>query len=125
MPCDLSKTEMEIMQVLWSRGGKMPSVAIMDVFIGRGRNWKRQTLNTLLKRMEEKGVIVRTRGSVRTLCSELEYRHWQSREIVEESFAGKLDLFVAAYMGKEILSPELLKEFAKLMEKMSQDAAGT
>lgn len=125
MPCDLSKTEMEIMQVLWSRGGKMPSVAIMDVFIGRGRNWKRQTLNTLLKRMEEKGVIVRTRGSVRTLCSELEYRHWQSREIVEESFAGKLDLFVAAYMGKEILSPELLKEFAKLMEKMSQDVAGT
>ena len=125
MPCDLSKTEMEIMQVLWSRGGRMPSMAIMDVFIDRGRNWRRQTLNTLLKRMEAKGVIVRTRGSVRALCSELEYRHWQSREIVEEAFAGKLDLFVAAYMGKEILSPELLKEFAKLMEKMSQDAAGT
>ena len=124
MPCDLSKTEMEIMQVLWSRGGRMPSMAIMDVFIDRGRNWKRQTLNTLLKRMEEKGVIVRTRGSVRTLCSELEYRHWQSREIVRESFAGKLDLFVAAYMGKESLSPEFLKEFAKLMEKMSQDVAG-
>ena len=122
MPCDLSKTEMEIMQVLWSRGGKMPSVAIMDVFIGRGRNWKRQTLNTLLKRMEEKGVIVRTRGSVRALCSELEYRHWQSREIVEKAFAGKLDLFVAAYMGKGSLSPELLEEFTKLMEKMSQDA---
>ena len=125
MPCDLSKTEMEIMQVLWSRGGRMPSMAIMDVFSDRGKNWKRQTLNTLLKRMEEKGVIVRTRGSVRTLCSELEYRHWQSREIVRESFAGKLDLFVAAYMGKENLSPELLKEFAKLMEKMSQDVAGT
>lgn len=123
MPCDLSKTEMEIMQVLWSRGGRMHSVAIMDVFIDRGKNWRRQTLNTLLKRMEEKGVIVRTRGSVRTLCSELEYRHWQSREIVKESFAGKLDLFVAAYMGKESLSPELLKEFAKLMEKLSQDVA--
>ena len=123
MPCDLSKTEMEIMQVLWSRGGRMHSVAIMDVFIDRGKNWRRQTLNTLLKRMEEKGVIVRTRGSVRTLCSELEYRHWQSREIVKESFAGKLDLFVAAYMGKESLSPELLKEFAKLMEKLPQDVA--
>ena len=96
MPCDLSKTEMEIMQILWSRGGRMPSVAIMDVFIDRGKNWRRQTLNTLLKRMEEKGVIVRTRGSVRALCSELEYRHWQSREIVKEFFAGKLDLFVAA-----------------------------
>lgn len=123
MPRDLSKTEMEIMQVLWSRGGRMPSVAIMDVFMDRGRNWKRQTLNTLLKRMEEKEVIVRTRGSVRTLCSELEYRHWQSREIVEESFAGKLDLFVAAYLGKSELSPELLEEFAKLMKKMSQDVA--
>ena len=122
MRCDLSKTELEIMQVLWSRGGKMPSVAIMDVFIDRGKTWRRQTLNTLLKRMEKKEVIVRTRGSVRTLCSELEYRHLQSREIVEESFAGKLDLFVAAYLGKDSLSPELLEEFTKLMEKMSQDA---
>ena len=125
MPCDLSKTEMEIMQVLWSRGGRMHSVAIMDVFIDRGKNWKRQTLNTLLIRMENKGVIVRIRGSVRALCSELEYRHWQSRKIVEESFAGKLDLFVAAYLGKSDLSPELLKEFTEFTEKVSPDTADT
>ena len=117
MRCDLSKTEMEIMQLLWERGGVVASGGILDYFYARGKSWKRQTLNTLLNRMVDKGVIVRKRGSVRALCSLAEYRHQQSRTVLEESFEGRLELFVAAYLGKADLSPEASRELEELLTR--------
>ena len=121
MRCDLSKTEMEIMQVLWDCDGFMIPSDILKLFNSRGKNWKRQTLNTLLKRMEEKEVVARRRGSVQTLCSELEYRHQQSREVVNEYFDGRLDLFVAAYAGKRSISRELSGELEELIDRLMRD----
>ncbi len=120
MRCDLSKTEMEIMQVLWDGGGHMSPPEILEVFYARGKDWKRQTLNTLLVRMEKKGVISKQWGSVRALCSELEYRHQQSVEMVNESFDGRLDQFVAAFTGSQGISVEDAKELRQLIERLQE-----
>lgn len=118
MRCDLSKTEMEIMQVLWDNGGQMSPRDMLDIFNGRGKGWKRQTLNTLLLRMEEKGVVAKNRCSVRATCSELEYRHLLSREMVRESFDGSLNRFVAAFTGNSNISPEDARELEGLIERL-------
>ncbi len=121
MRCDLSKTEMEIMQVLWDNGGQMSPRDLLYLFNERGKDWKRQTLHTMLLRMEEKGVIERDRRSVRAACSELEYRHLQSREVVRESFDGSLNRFVAAFAGDSKISPEDVRELEQLIERLKAE----
>lgn len=118
MRCDLSKTELEILQVLWDNGGEMSPRDIWDIFLSRGKDWKRQTLNTLLLRMEEKGVIEKHWGSVRALCSELEFRHAQCKEMVQDSFNGSLNQFMAAFTGNSKISPEDAKELEELVERL-------
>lgn len=118
MRCDLSKTELEILQVLWDNGGEMSPRDIWDIFLSRGKDWKRQTLNTLLLRMEEKGVIEKHWGSVHALCSELEFRHAQCKEMVQDSFNGSLNQFMAAFTGNSKISPEDAKELEELVERL-------
>ena len=125
MRCDLSKTEMEILQVLWDNGGEMAPRDIWDIFLSRGKDWKRQTLNTLLLRMEEKGVIEKHWGSVRVLCSELEFRHAQSEEMVQDSFNGSLHQFMAAFTGNSKISPEDAKELEELVERLRRKGEET
>ena len=118
MRYDLSKTELEILQVLWDNGGEMSPRDIWDIFLSRGKDWKRQTLNTLLLRMKEKGVIQKQWGSVRALCSELEFRRGQSEEMVQDSFDGSLNQFMAAFTGNNKISPEDARELEEFVEKL-------
>ncbi len=120
MRCDLSRTEREIMQVLWDNGGQMSPRDILEIFNGRGREWKRQTLNTLLLRMEEKEVIVKRRSSVQVRCSEFEYRHLQSEELVREFFNGSLNQFVAAFTGNSNISREDAMELDRLIDSLKR-----
>lgn len=120
MRCDLSKTELEILQVLWDNGGEMSPRDIWDIFLSRGKDWKRQTLNTLLLRMEEKGVVEKYWGSVRALCTELEFRHVQCQEMVQDSFNGSLNQFMAAFTGNSKISPEDAKELEELVERLKR-----
>lgn len=120
MRCDLSKTELEILQVLWDNGGEMSPRDIWDIFLSRGKDWKRQTLNTLLLRMEEKGVIEKHWGSVRVLCTELEFRHAQCQEMVRDSFNGSLNQFMAAFTGNSKISLEDAKELEELVERLKR-----
>ena len=118
MRYDLSKTELEILQVLWDNGGEMSPRDIWDIFLSRGKDWKRQTLNTLLLRMEEKGVIEKHWGHVCALCSELEFRRGQSEEMVQDSFDGSLNQFMAAFTGNSKISPEDARELEEFVEKL-------
>lgn len=120
MRCDLSKTELEILQVLWDNGEEMSPRDIWDIFLSRGKDWKRQTLNTLLLRMEEKGVIEKHWGSVRVLCTELEFRRAQCEEMVRDSFNGSLNQFMAAFTGNSKISPEDAKELEEFVERLKR-----
>ena len=68
MKYELSRTEEQIMDFLWTNNRPVKTGEIMDYFTeNKGKEWKRQTLNTLLIRLEEKGVIVRRRGIVEAM----------------------------------------------------------
>ena len=65
MKYELSRTEEQIMELLWENNRPMKTGEIMDYFTqNKGKDWKRQTLNTLLIRLEDKEVIERRRGIV-------------------------------------------------------------
>ncbi len=120
MNYELSKTEMEIMRKLWKEGGEMTPRALLEFFHGNGKDWKRQTLTTMLTRMEEKGMVARKRCLVRAVVSEQEYQRQQSRKVVEEVFDGKLERFVAAFTGNTEISDEDVQTLEQLIEKLGR-----
>lgn len=121
MKYDLSKTEAEIMRVLWEYGEQISTRELLDIFNEeKGKNWKRQTLNTLLVRMEEKEVLLKVRGYVKARYTEEEYKQLQSREIVNNIFGGKLSQFVLAFTGKNKITNEETKELERLIDELQK-----
>lgn len=58
MSSHLSKTEYEIMEYFWEMGDKYTFGELMKYFNENlDKNWKKQTLNTFLSRLIEKGLL--------------------------------------------------------------------
>lgn len=125
MKYDLSATEREIMEVLWLVGGvelnKVSTGRVMDIFTERGKNWKRQTLNTFFARLEEKGLIRRERGTVEACYSKSEYQSLCCREILNQSYDGKLSNFICAFCGTETINEEEAEQLLKIIGKREKE----
>ena len=62
MSSHLSKTEYEIMEYFWGMGDKYTFGELMKYFNENlDKNWKKQTLNTFLSRLIEKGLLRRNK----------------------------------------------------------------
>lgn len=117
MKYDMSGTERKIMEVLWERGERMQTREIMDIFTERGKNWKRQTLNTFLARLEAKELICREHGMVKAAFSQKEYQSKYCNEILEQNFGGKFFNFFCAFYDGRTISEAESKELLQLIEE--------
>lgn len=120
MRYDLPRTENDIMEVLWENNREMAPKEILSIFNARGRDWKRQTLNTLLVRLVEKGLISKKRGAVSVLYTREEYKKLQSREFVNSKYGGKLGDFLLSYYGGARISVEQAEEMMQIVENLKE-----
>ena len=65
----ITESERLVMEVLWERGDAVQTRELLELMKEKGKNWKRQTLNTLLFRLEEKAIVSRTRAYVKYAMS--------------------------------------------------------
>ena len=118
MKYDMSATEREIMEVLWEKGEKMRTRELMSIFVERGKNWKRQTLNTFLSRLDDKGLLNREPGSIEARFSKKAYQSKCCQEILKQNFGGKFtNFFCSFYDGKSIDEKEAKELLALIEEK--------
>ena len=61
-------------------------------------NWKRTTAHNVLRRLIDKGLFQNENGIVTAVISRDEFYSMQSKQYVEETFAGSLPAFIAAFM---------------------------
>lgn len=102
MNYNLSETENQIMEFIWSENRSVRTGEIMDYFVKQLRKgWKRQTLNTLLIRLDEKELIHRSRGVVQAVYSKEDLLHQKCVDFVNENFAGNVEDFLMAYAGAQ------------------------
>ena len=117
MKYELSRTEEQIMDFLWTNNRPVKTGEIMDYFTeNKGKERKRQTLNTLLIRLEEKGVIVRRRGIVEAKYTRADLEHIECRDFVKTKFQNSLSKFMAAFAGEERISE---KEAAEMIDMIN------
>ena len=55
----ISDAEREVLEMLWKQEGGVKQSQLLAMFEKEGKEWKRQTLNTFLARLEEKGLVKR------------------------------------------------------------------
>lgn len=79
---------------------------LQEMMKEKGKDWKRQTLNTLLFRLEEKGIVSRTRAYVKPAMTREELLQVQTQEILDDFYDGKPGNFFAALVGNTKVTTE-------------------
>ena len=113
----MSNTEKEIVDFLWAKNGPVKTNDIMIYFASK--NWKRQTLNTLLIRLEEKGIIDRSiRGHITVKHTAEEMKQMECKDFIKKC-GGLYNFFVSYYAGQRIPKEEA-EELVKLIESLKE-----
>lgn len=118
---NISISEEEIMKLLWETNRKMPSKEILDFFNKEyNKNWKKQTLNTFLKRLLQENCIQRISEDRRYLyapiISKKEYELKKAEQFISSSYNGSFINFICALSGGKLISEEEANDIRKLMK---------
>lgn len=83
-------------------------------------NWKRTTAHNVLRRLIDKGLFQNENGLVTAVISREEFYSRQSRQYVEDTFAGSLPAFIAAFTQDSKLTPEEAEEIRRMIDRAEE-----
>lgn len=109
----LGEIEMKFAEIIWRmepvQSGELVKVA------GKELGWKKSTTYTIIKRLCEKGIFTNENGTVTSNISLQEFQAKKSEQFVEETFAGSLPDFVAAFVSQKKLTEKEIKELTDII----------
>ncbi len=123
---ELSDSELEVMEVLWEKGEPMSFGELLDYFnVHTEKNWKKQTLNTFLFRMQQKSLLqIITEGRYKQYIpamSKEEYLMAESKAFLNKNYQGSLAKMLAAFNGGEALGKDEIAELKQLLEEWEKE----
>lgn len=83
-------------------------------------HWKRTTAHNVLRRLIDKGLFQNENGLVTSIISRDEFYAKQSRQYVEDSFAGSLPAFIAAFTQNKKLTPQEAEEIRRMIDQAEE-----
>ncbi|MCH5344730.1 MAG: BlaI/MecI/CopY family transcriptional regulator [Acetatifactor sp.] len=113
----ISETEFEVMEMVWKYQEGIKQSTLLKIFLAEGKEWKRQTLNTFLIRLEEKGLLKREKRIVKPVCTREEYAHHQTQEVIDTMYGGRLSNLVLAFTQDGGLSDEEVGRLLRLIQQ--------
>ena len=117
----ISDSELELMQIVWSAGGTVLYAQIMEALGKAGRSWQKNTVITLLSRLVDKGFLtvrkLGRRNEYAAAVSQAEYQAVQTQALVNKLYAGSAKGLVAALIRQEAISPGDYEELRRFWEK--------
>ena len=82
--------------------------------------WKKSTTYTVLKKLCQRGLFANEGGLVRACISREEYYARQSEQFVEDTFAGSLPAFIAAFTRRKALSSEEISQIRRMIDTFEE-----
>ena len=119
----LPDSELKIMKILWEGH---PDMSRMDIesAMTEEKRLAPTTINTLLSRLKDKGVIkVKKRGRNKYYTSLITKKDYQNREshlIIDNLFDGSLVNFVSALYDGQKIPKEKVEELEKFLQDIEQ-----
>lgn len=80
--------------------------------------WKKPTTYTVLRKLCERGIFQNTDGIVTSQVSRQEFYAMQSEKFVEETFAGSLPAFLAAFTTRKELTRDEIAQIREMIESL-------
>lgn len=112
--CKLGTVETRFADLIWDNeplsSGELVKLCAKEL------DWKKSTTYTVLKKLCERGIFRNDGGIVSSVLSREEFYARQSEQFVEDTFAGSLPAFIAAFTSRKRLSKEDLKEIRDMID---------
>ena len=123
----LPDAEFDVMQAVWDQQPPVTTGQLMEL-IGRARNWKVQTVVTLLARLTERGFlrVERPGGRERAfypIISREEYLRMETEAFLGHYHRHSVSSLIAALAG-EALTDQDLDELSALIERARERGEG-
>lgn len=118
----ISSAELEVMKILW-RNHEPVSFACIRTELQDEKGWKKSTINTLIRRLVDKGVISVQRNTVMYYTpniSDTEYRQMVEQSLLDKLYAGSAKNFVIALCKSGTLTADDINDLKDLFESESE-----
>ncbi len=121
---NISDSELELMKIIWQKGGKALLAEIMEQLSQKGNNWQNNTVITLLSRLVEKKLLktnkIGRKNEYRAIVSEEEYQTSQTQTLVDKLYEGKAKGLLLTLLQNNMLSDEDREELKHFWERESE-----
>lgn len=112
----LHEGELNVMELLWSN----QSLAAKDIakiikdYIG----WEKNTTYTVIKRLIDKGAVVREDPGFlcKAVISKNDVQQTETRALIDKVFGGELISFFTEFLAKQNLGAEEVRELRKILD---------
>lgn len=118
---NVTEAEWEVLKMLWRQETSIRQSQLLELFEKEGKQWKRQTLNTFLARLESKELVKREDGLVWAVYGEDDFNYLVMKEGIEQLYQGKISQFVAAFSQRGMLDQEDEKELLEIIWKSATE----
>ena len=112
----LGAVESRFADIIWQNAPL--SSSLLAKLAEQELSWKKSTTYTVLKRLCDRGLFRNERGTVVVLIPREEFYALQSEAFVEETFAGSLPAFLAAFGSRKKLSAREVDELKRVIDSM-------
>lgn len=82
--------------------------------------WKKSTTYTVLKKLCERGIFQNLDGTVSSVICRADFYAMQSEKFVQETFAGSLPAFLAAFTTRKNLTPQEIQEIRSMIDSFGE-----
>ena len=121
---NISDSELELMKIIWQKGGKALLAEIMEQLSQQGNSWQNNTVITLLSRLVEKKMLktnkIGRKNEYRAIVSEEEYQTSQTQTLVDKLYEGKAKGLLLTLLQNNMLSDEDREELKHFWERESE-----
>ena len=122
MDIKLTQAESEIMNYFWAQKEGVTFGEVLNFFQNEGeRGWKKQTLNTYLRKLIAKGLIVTQRKGTRLYYSasvgKEKFGTLKSREVIDKYYDGSTARFFAAFSASNSRTQAEAQELLNMLKE--------
>jgi len=114
----LGVVETHFAELIW-QNEPLPSKELVAL-CERELHWKKSTTYTVLKKLCEKGLFRNEQSVITSRISRDEFDAIQSEQFVEETFAGSLPAFIAAFTKRKELSAEEIAQIRQMIDSCGE-----
>jgi len=120
----VSNSELELMKIIWNKGGSAWYSEIMDALSDKGCPWQKNTVITLLSRLADKGLLKADKTGRRNqyvaLCTESDYQAAQTQNLLDKLYCGSAKGLISTLIQRDMLSSEDCEELKRFWEEQKK-----